>query len=266
MKIVRFAVVAFSSLVISLGLAARVANAQSTAPVETDLRLQSMGDGWKLNQAVIKDAKLPRVLLIGDSILSGYQKYAVAELQGKAYVDAWVQPHHQGILQGDASAWKAMVKDVIGKGPYDVILFNMGLHGWEPGRIPEGQFKPLTRKLVESLRAEAPNAKLVWLSTTPITKQDTRPEFWKLGLDGPYELNEELNPTIVEHNRLAAEVMHEAGVPIVDLYTMLLPDLTLAAGDMFHWSEPAYRRIAGEVARTVRANLPATKGAAGKKQ
>jgi hypothetical protein len=265
MKLVVPSAVAVVSLIIGLGLCVRMADAQSTTPVETDPRLQSMGDGWKLNQAVIKDATLPRVLLIGDSILSGYQKFAVAELKGQAYVDAWVQPHHQGILQGDATVWKAMVKDVIGKGPYDVILFNMGLHGWQQGRIPEGQFKPLTRKLVESLRAEAPNAKLVWLSTTPITEQDVRPEFWKRGLDGPYALNGELNPIIVEHNRLAAEVMHEAGVPVVDLYATLLPHLTLAAGDMFHWADPAYRRIAGEVAKAVRANLPPAERSAEKK-
>jgi hypothetical protein len=266
MTITGFAAATLSSLIITLGLAARAANAQSTAPVEADPRLQSMGDGWKLNQAVVKDATLPRVLLIGDSILSGYQKFAVVELKDEAYVDAWVQPHHQGILQGEATEWKAMVKDVIGKGPYDAILFNMGLHGWPPGRIPEGQFKPLTKKLVDSLRAEAPNAKLVWLSTTPITEQDARPEFWKRGLDGPYALNKELNPTIVEHNRLAAEVMQEAGVPVVDLYATLLPHLTLAAGDMFHWAEPAYRRIAGEVAKAVRANLPTPEGSAAKKQ
>lgn len=59
-------------------------------PVETDPRLHSDGKGWRLNQATIKDPKRPRVLLIGDSILSGYMAHAIKQLEGKAYVDAWV--------------------------------------------------------------------------------------------------------------------------------------------------------------------------------
>ena len=59
-------------------------------PVEADPRLQSDGQGWKLNQATIKDPKRPRVLLIGDSTLSGYMA-----LEGKAYVGAWVNPYNQ---------------------------------------------------------------------------------------------------------------------------------------------------------------------------
>lgn len=45
-------------------------------PVEIDPRLHSDGKGWKLNQATIKDPKRPRVLLIGESILSGYMAQA----------------------------------------------------------------------------------------------------------------------------------------------------------------------------------------------
>ena len=67
-----------------------------TPPVETDARLHSNGNGWKLNKANITDKSLPRVLLIGDSILAGYQKFVIEELKGKVYIDAWVQPYHLG--------------------------------------------------------------------------------------------------------------------------------------------------------------------------
>lgn len=46
-------------------------------PAETDPRLHSDGKGWKLNQATIKDSQQPRVLLLGDSILSGYMSHAI---------------------------------------------------------------------------------------------------------------------------------------------------------------------------------------------
>ncbi|MFM2167446.1 MAG: hypothetical protein RIS79_1817, partial [Verrucomicrobiota bacterium] len=109
-------------------------------PVETDPRLHSDGKGWKLNQATIKDPKRPRVLLIGDSILSGYMAHAIKKLDGTAYVDAWVNPYNQSEHLNTK-----ILPEVLAKGPYDVIHFNMGLHGWQEGRIKPGTFEPLTK-------------------------------------------------------------------------------------------------------------------------
>jgi hypothetical protein len=44
---------------------------EATPAISIPLR-SSDGKGWKLNQATIQDSKRRRVLLIGDSILSGY--------------------------------------------------------------------------------------------------------------------------------------------------------------------------------------------------
>jgi hypothetical protein len=224
-------------------------------PVETDARLHSNGNGWKLNRASITDPSLPRVLLIGDSILAGYQKFVIDALKNRVYIDAWVQPYHQGQIQGENSVWETATKEVLANGPYDLIFFNMGLHGWQPGRIPQGQFKPLTRKLLASIRSGAPRARLFWLSTTPITQADTRPDYWNIK-DRTYALNAELNPTIIEHNRLAAEVMKDEKVALLDFYALLLPRLDTAHGDMFHWREPASRILAQEIVKTIDANLP----------
>jgi FKBP-type peptidyl-prolyl cis-trans isomerase len=242
------------AFVLALGIAT-ISHAQQTPPAETDARLHSNGNGWKLNKAQVVDKSLPRVLLIGDSILAGYQQFAIESLKDKAYIDAWVQPYHQGQIQGENSVWSSATKEVLANGPYDLIFFNMGLHGWQPGRIPEGQFTPLTRKLVASIRDNAPGAKLFWVSTTPITGQDTRPEFWKIE-NRTYALNRELNPTIVEHNRLAAEVMKEESIPVIDFYGLLLPHLNTAHGDMFHWREPASKMMAQEIVKTIAAHLP----------
>ena len=243
-----------AAFVLALGVAT-ISHAQQTPPVETDARLHSNGNGWKLNQARITDKSLPRVLLIGDSILAGYQKFVIEALKDKAYIDAWVQPYHQGHIQGENSVWSTATKEVLANGPYDLIFFNMGLHGWQPGRIPEGQFIPLTRKLVASIRDNAPGARLFWISTTPITEQDVRPQYWKIE-DRTYALNGELNPTIVEHNRLAFEVMKEEKIPVIDFYNLLLPHLNTAQGDMFHWREPASKMMAQEVVKHITAHLP----------
>ncbi len=61
--------------------------------VEPDPRVQAdRAEGWDLNQAKITDPARPRVLLIGDSILSGYNGAAIKGLAGKAHVDVWITP------------------------------------------------------------------------------------------------------------------------------------------------------------------------------
>ena len=216
--------------------------AKSDAPKEADKRLHADGKGWRLSKADVKDPARPRVLLMGDSILNGYLKEVTAELDGKAYVDAWVNPYCQNSYR-----LHEMIAEVMATaGPYDVIHFNMGLHGWQKGRIPEGQFTPLTRKLVETFRKKAPKARLIWASSTPVTTKGK-----------PVELNPEINPVIVEHNRLAAEVMKEMDVPVNDLYAPLAGRLDLARGDQFHWTGPAYSILAKTIAASIVERLPA---------
>jgi hypothetical protein len=53
---------------------------------EPDQRVQAEGKGWRLEKAVIKDTDRPRILLIGDSILSGYARHVIKKLKGKDLV------------------------------------------------------------------------------------------------------------------------------------------------------------------------------------
>lgn len=216
-------------------------SAFAEAPKEADKRLHSDGKGWRLDQAKVTDAKRPRVLLMGDSILNGYFGAVSKSLEGRAYVDAWVNPYSQASYKLDE-----MIAEVLAHGPYDVIHFNMGLHGWQKGRIPDGQFEPLTKKLVEALRKGAPKAKLIWASSTPVTTKGK-----------PGELDAEINPIIIEHNRMAAKVMGEMNVPVEDLYALLTPHLDWARGDQFHWKGEGYTLLAGEIVKRIEAVLPA---------
>ncbi|NBV47808.1 MAG: SGNH/GDSL hydrolase family protein [Verrucomicrobia bacterium] len=213
--------------------------ADRPAPVETDKRVQSDGKGWRIEKAVIKDAKLPRVLLIGDSILNGYQGKATKLLAGKANVDLWVNPYNQ------STHVNKVLGEVLDNGPYDVVVFNMGLHGWQEGRIKPGTFEPLTKGYVEVLKAKLPKAKLFWASSTPVTAKGK-----------PTELNPEINPNIIEQNRMAAKVMAEMGVPVVDFYGLLVEKRHLARGDMFHWTTPAYDLIALAAVEAILRELP----------
>ncbi len=108
-----------------------------TTPIlwaKKDPRLHSDGGPWKFYRASPEDASLPRVLLIGDSIMNGYRGHVYRLLKGKANVDVWLTPLHL-----KSEHLHVDLQKVLDQGPYEVIHFNIGLHGWPPGRIPEGQ-------------------------------------------------------------------------------------------------------------------------------
>ena len=114
--------------------------------------------GWGVRQVLVADPKLPCVLLIGDSILNGYNARAADLLRGKVSLDVWVTPKHIG-----SKDLPADMKAIFAEHAYDVILFNdIGLHAWEPGRIPEGQYEPLLRAHLANLHKFAPKAKLIF--------------------------------------------------------------------------------------------------------
>lgn len=211
-------------------------------PLETDQRLHADGKSWKLNKAIISDPKRPRVLLIGDSILGGYMDEVIKGLAGKAYVDAWMHPYAQSEQLNKVLA-EALDN---GNGPYDIVHFNMGLHGWQAGRIKEGTYKPLTLAFIQVIQKKLPQAKIIWASSTPVTVKGQ-----------PTRFDPAINPIIVEHNRLAAEVMHEANVPVNDFYSLLEPHLELARGDQFHWKTEAYQMLASVVIASLDKALPA---------
>ncbi|MBA4019041.1 MAG: hypothetical protein C0483_17880 [Pirellula sp.] len=216
----------FASLASAADRPGAFTNAPSTV-VESDARLHADGKGWRVDKARIVDPKRPRVLLIGDSILNGYLKPTTKALDGKVYVDAWVNPYCQ------SPHTNKLLAEVLANGPYDVVHFNMGLHGWQAGRIKEGTFEPLTQAYVEVIREKLPNAKIVWASSTPVTVKGK-----------PTELDPEINATIVEHNRMAAGVMKRLDVPVNDFYGLLADKLEWARGDQFHWKPGAYQVLA----------------------
>ena len=201
---------------------------------ESDKRLQSEGKGWRLEKAQIINSKMPRILLIGDSILNGYARQVIKKLDGKAYVDMWVNPYHQ------SENLNKVLDRVLSQGPYDLIHFNVGLHGWQEGRIKKGTFIPLTRDYVKVIKSRYPKAKLIWANSTPVTEKNN-----------VAALDSEINPTIIEHNRMAKLVMDEMNVPINNFYELLDKNRKLAKGDRFHWNRPAYDLLADMVTKSV---------------
>jgi acyl-CoA thioesterase-1 len=196
------------------------------------------------------DPKLPRVLLIGDSISRGYMPEVRTLLEGKANV------HRIPENGGSTAKGLKNLKAWLGKTKWDLIHFNWGLHDMkcipdDPGRRADPKaagshrqvsiedYEKNLRELVAQLKATG--AKLIWCNTTPV------PE----GSDGRIAGEE------VKYNEAAARVMKEAGIPTDDLNAHAaakLKDVQLPAN--VHYSDAGYKYLAEKVAKEIAAALP----------
>jgi hypothetical protein len=197
-------------------------------------------NGWGFQKATAPDPALPRVLLIGDSIVGGYKTEVTALLQGKANVDVWTTPKHVG-----GPGLNDDLRSILKNGPYDIIHFNeSGLHAWQPGRIPDGQYGPYMKSYLAVLKSAAPQAKLIWASTTPVTVQGH-----------PGQLDE-LDKLISDRNAVCVPLMQGNSIGIDDLHQLMLTHLDLAAGDRWHWNHDGFDLLAKTVADSISSELP----------
>lgn len=155
---------------------------------------------------ITDDARLPRVLLIGDSISVGYTLPVRGRLAGKANV------HRIPVNGATTTNGLAHLDAWLGTNRWDVIHFNWGLHDLKIA--PSGNhFTPLPEyernldRLVT--RLQATGAALIWASTTPVPPGKLSPPR-KPGDD-------------VEFNKAAARVMARHGVAVNDLYALAAP-------------------------------------------
>jgi lysophospholipase L1-like esterase len=187
---------------------------------------------------VTDDPKLPRVLLIGDSISIGYTIPVRKLLEGKANV------HRIWENGGPTSNGLSKIDQWLAPGKWDVIHFNWGLHDLkyvkDKQQVPIEDYEKNLRELVKKLKATG--AALVWCSTTPVPEGDQRPV--RKSEDAP------------KYNAVAKKVMEENGIPINDLYAFALPKLKeIQLVSNVHYSPKGYQTLGEEVARHIQAAL-----------
>ncbi|MCE5302455.1 MAG: SGNH/GDSL hydrolase family protein [Planctomycetaceae bacterium] len=180
------------ALTVSGLVLSQVAAAQSPASLREDIEWCRI---W-IECAAKHD--LPRVLLIGDSICVGYQETVSQELAGKAHVAMCASSS----ALGDPLLLD-QIKLLLTNYPVDVIHFNVGLHGWY---YSEEDYRKELPKLLEVLRKNAPNAKLIWATSTPMR---------------PDPKNTGKNKRIERRNQAAAAVMAGQGVTVDDLFGLV---------------------------------------------
>jgi len=197
-------------------------------PLHKRDKIAGKSNAWDF---VADDPKLPRVLLIGDSVSRGYTQATRAALAGKANVHRAPEncgPTANGLKKLDV--WLA-------GGKWDVVHFNFGIHD---RATKAADYEERLDAIVTKLKAMG--AKVIWASTTPIPP-DTK--------DGP-----SATQAIIEKNRIAASVMAKHGVATDDLFTFVTPHLAKVqnAKDV-HFTGEGYELLGKQVAASIEAAL-----------
>jgi acyl-CoA thioesterase-1 len=212
------------------------------------------GDTGKAQQAPkIDDPRLPRVMIIGDSISVGYTDEVRQLLAGKANVHRVAGnagPSSSGVLKMEE--WLAPAN-----GTWDVIHFNFGLHDLKlgtggkdsrPYATSDGHqvsLEDYERNLSQLVaRFKTSGAVLIWCSTTPVPPGK---------LDPPRQPDD-----VVKYNEAARRVMIKNGVAIDDLYAVALPRLAdIQLPNNVHFTKEGSAELAKQVAASIEASLKA---------
>ncbi|MBC8353771.1 MAG: SGNH/GDSL hydrolase family protein [Planctomycetes bacterium] len=172
-----------------------------------------------------KSPRLPKVVLVGDSIRLSYAPRVTQQLAGNATI---ISPKANG---GDSSnVLKHLDQWVIREKP-DVVHFNCGIHDTKKFistgkfQISPEQYEENLREIVKRIRQET-DAVVLFATSTPIL--DQRAAAARKGR--AYEL---LGTSIEQYNEIAVRVMRELGVPIDDLHhAMVEPDALHESKDL----------------------------------
>ena len=175
---------------------------------------------------------LPRVLLIGDSIVDAHSPAVQEELRDKYYVDriatsrSFDQNYYWNLLDFFFSDTKIK---------YNLIIFNFGLHGFH---IPTYDYGIGLDKLTKRLKRECSN--LLYRNLTPMV--DTTGEDW----------NVKQIQLVIDRNEVAEKVMAGNGVPILDMYTSMLGKDDIRLGDPYHFNDKGKELQAKIIAEKVK--------------
>lgn len=196
-------------------------------PIHKRDKIAARSTAWDF---VHDDPKLPRVLLIGDSVSRGYTQAVRKALAGKVNV------HRAPANCGPTASGLKNIEVWLGDGQWDLIHFNFGIHD---RNTPIADYKQRLEQLIE--RMKKTGAKLVWATSTPCP--DTK--------NGQYK-----SAPIMERNTAAAQVMKKHGIGIDDLFTAIEPHLaTLQNPDDVHFTAQGYDFLGESVAKAIKAAL-----------
>ena len=168
---------------------------------------------------------LPRVLLIGDSIVCGYENEVAKILDGRMNVSYWASSYC--VTSPNYLKYLALYLE---ESKFDVVHFNNGLHSLGTDPVPYEKAYEAALRLV---REKQPGAKLVWATSTPLKDPGRTAKVKTL-------------------NAAAERAAARAGTDAKDDLFALLDPIDRNAGwrDVFHHKPHVIRKTAEQVAKS----------------
>ena len=174
---------------------------------------------------------LPKILLIGDSIARSYFP-RVQEILGDRFPCARLATSK---CLCDPTFRKELML-VLGEYEFGIVHFNNGLHGWGYDEASYGRCFPET---IDSIREHAQGSRLIWANSTPVRRKEALDE-----LDVRTE-------RVRERNRIAREFASVRGIPINDLFGLVVDHPELFSQDGVHFNAAGQAVLGDRVAEFI---------------
>ena len=189
---------------------------------------------WEVRPAHV-DAKLPNVLLVGDSITRNYYP----EVQRQLATIANVYLFAASTSVGDPRLLHQLAEfSKMEAVPFKVVHFNNGMHGWT---YSEEEYRAAFPSYLHVLHKIAPKASFIWATITPVKVEDT---------PGP------TNARIEARNRIAQPFISHAGIPLDDQHALMTQHADLYE-DHVHFNTAGAIIQGQQVAKFIRSSLTA---------
>jgi hypothetical protein len=200
-------------LILSIQVAMMVSQG-ATAKENPPLEKIEWTDVWVTNA---NQNDLPRVLLVGDSIVRGYFAAVEKDLTGKANCARYTT----SMFLGNPD-YLDELKVILKRYRFSVIHINNGLHGWDD---TEEQYRQSLPKLMEMVKKYGKGAVVIWATTTP-----------QRSAENPAQLASTTD-RVKERNRIAVEYMTRHGIAVDDLYNLVAEHPEYYRDDHTHFND-----------------------------
>jgi lysophospholipase L1-like esterase len=171
------------------------------------------------------DTTLPRILLVGDSIVAGHGDLLFDIIKEKISVDYLATAKCVSDIN-----YMTELNYMLSLNHYTIIIFNNGLHGWD---IDDSVYTANLREVLTALKAST--RMLLWRNSTPIRTVGDLSSF-----------DAQRNPRVIKRNAAAAEIANELELPVIDLYTPMAVNPDLFSSDAIHYT-PEGRTVQAEI-------------------
>jgi hypothetical protein len=193
-------VAAFSLLILAAPVLWSPVEGHAQAASTSSSRPEEIEWTWEVRPAD-PDAKLPNVLLVGDSISRNYFPEVQRLLNGVANVYLLAT----SASVGDPRLSKQLAEfDAMEAVQFRVVHFNNGMHGWN---YSEAEYRRAFPAFLASIGTLDPEASLVWASTTPVK------------VDAPQGAT---NDRVNARNAIALSFVNAAEIPVDNQHALMM--------------------------------------------